>query len=82
MGFGNRRTVRIYQNIIFQQDTISYRAVGIDLRKIFLVDKKGNVKNYFEREFITYEYIAKNIKNWLEDISLEHNLVRWDFVRA
>ena len=43
-GFGNRDT-----------DSISYRAVSIDVPKIFIINKKGSIKQFNNMEARTYQ---------------------------
>ena len=70
-GFGNRET-----------DTVSYRAVGVEYKNIYQVDKKGNVTNFNSEQPISYQMICENINDYFEDISGTHSLKTEEFVLA
>ena len=51
-GFGNRNT-----------DAIAYRAIGIELNKIFIINTKSNVVQLNNKQQKTYESIAQEVNN-------------------
>ena len=51
-GFGNRNT-----------DAIAYRAIGIELNRIFIINTKSNVVQLNHKQQKTYESIAQEVNN-------------------
>ena len=49
-GFGNKET-----------DAVSYRAMKMDLKNIFIINKKSKIHNYVGPDVLTYDIIHDNI---------------------
>jgi phosphatidate phosphatase LPIN len=65
-GFGNRVT-----------DAVSYRAVGIELKNIFIINEKGEVTQLTNSSILSYAVLNLHIDEYFTEVKVEESNIKY-----